>query len=284
MNRGIIYIIGGKKYAEWTLKSIISLRRNGGGAGELPVHIHFIGKYEFEEIFNQLGCTCILHASDEMSHHVHRKTKSIVMEKHIPFDQYIMIDADTFVQGDFMDMFDLIPEGGVAGIEDGNFQSHLQMAEFLFLRKKKGRPVRELVKEMLNVDYGAEEQFPPYFNVGVIGFSREASAAVGAPLFDLLYNLSKNDHYNPHDEQLPMNSIFHRQQIPAVAVDPIFNYTRSRMRKNKKLGIHDTVKGNVRIIHNRHYPKEADWIDLASVNKEYEALIDRWQESKSSQS
>ena len=52
----------------------------------------------------------------------------------VPFDRYIMIDADTFIQGDFYDMFNLIPKNGVAGIKDGNFENHLQMAKFLFAR------------------------------------------------------------------------------------------------------------------------------------------------------
>lgn len=273
MNRGIVYIIGGEKYAEWTLKSVLSLRKNGGEASALPVHIHFIGRYEFEELFNKLGCTCVLHETDEeMSHHTHRKFKSLVMESYIPFDQYIMIDADTFVQGDFFEMFHLIPENGVAGIEDGNFQSHLQMAEFLFLKNKKGKDIRKLVKEMLHVDYGSDEQFPPYFNVGVIGFSQTASQRIGQRLFPLLSGLNKNKYYNPHDEQLPMNSLFHRFKIPAVAVDPIFNYTRSRMKKNKKAGIHDEIKSDVRIIHNRHYPKEADWVDIKSIDQIYRDL------------
>ncbi len=272
MNKGIVYIIGGRKYAKWALQSILSLRRNGGRAGQQPVHIHFLGELFFEDQFNDLGCSVIPHNTDA-SHHAHRKLKSMVMQE-VPFDRYVMIDADTFIQGDFYDLFDLIPENGVAGIEDGNFESHLQMAKFLFLNKTaKGQDARLLVQTMLKVDYGAKEDFPPYFNVGVIGMTKPASITIGKKLYPLLVELSEIIFYNPHDEQLPMNSIMHLNGIPTIAVDPIYNYTRSRMRNNKKKGIHDETKDNVRVIHNRHYPKEADWVDVGSIHKECEELI-----------
>jgi lipopolysaccharide biosynthesis glycosyltransferase len=272
MNKGIVYIIGGRKYAKWTLQSVLSLRKNGGRAGKQPVHIHFLGDLFFEDQFNDLGCSVIPHNVDA-SHHAHRKLKSMVMQE-IPFDRYVMIDADTFIQGDFYDLFDLIPENGVAGIEDGNFENHLQMAKFLFVTKHaKGKDTRPLVKEMLGVDYGTGENYPPYFNVGVIGLSKSASAIIGKELYPLLVKLSENKCYNTHDEQLPMNSIMHLNNISAIAVDPIFNYTRSRMRKNKKLGIHDGIKDGVKIIHNRHYPKEADWVNVVDIHKECEGLI-----------
>lgn len=260
MNKGVVYIVGGRKYATWALRSILSLRQNGGRGGKQPVHIHFLGELFFEDQFNDLGCAVIPHDVGVPSHHAHRKLKSIVMQQ-IPFERYVMIDADTFIQGDFYELFNLIPENGVAGIEDGNFKSHLQMAKFLFVNKHaKKMDIRLLVKDMLNVDYGSEEKFPPYFNVGVIGLTQSASTTIGKELYPLLMDLSKNKFYNPHDEQLPMNSIMHRNNIPAVAVDPIFNYTRSRMKKNQKSGQHDAVKDNIRIIHNRHYLKEADWV------------------------
>ncbi len=273
MNKGIVYIIGGRKYAKWALQSILSLRRNGGRAGQQPVHIHFIGELFFTDQFNDLGCSVIPHDVDAPSHHAHRKLKSVVMQE-VPFDRYIMIDADTFVQGDFYELFDLIPENGVAGIEDGNFESHLQMAKFLFLNKvAKGQNVRLLVQTMLKVDYGVGGPFPPYFNVGVIGLSKNASKIIGEELYPLLLELSKITFYNPHDEQLPMNSIMHRHGVPAIAVDPIYNYTRSRMRKNKKAGDHEKIKRGVCIIHNRHYPKEADWVDTKSIIHQCEDLI-----------
>ena len=273
MNKGIIYIIGGRKYAKWALYSILSLRKNGGRASVLPIHVHFIGSYEFIDQFNNLGCSAILHSTDGLSHHIHRKIKSVVMQE-VPFEKYIMIDADTFVQGDFYDMFDLIPEDGVAGIEDGNFESHLQMARFLFLtRHADKKNVRSIVKELLGVDYGSEEDFPPYYNVGVIGFSAHASVIVGGELCPLLEKLSTSKLYNQHDEQLPMNAIMYHKKIYGIAIDPVYNYTRSRMRNNKKKGLHDNVKKNIRIIHNRHYPKEADWIDFESIREETEQAI-----------
>lgn len=279
MNKGIVYIIGGRKYAKWALQSILSLRRNGGRAGQQPIHIHFIGKLFFTDQFNDLGCSVIPHDVDAPSHHAHRKLKSVVMQE-VPFDRYIMIDADTFIQGDFYELFDLIPENGVAGIEDGNFESHLQMAKFLFLTKHANvyylrgmGDTRSLVKEMLGVDYSTKEDFPPYFNVGVIGLTKSASITIGEKLYPLLVKLSGDKNYNTHDEQLPMNSIMHLNNIPAIAVDPVFNYTRSRMRKNKKLGKHDGIKNGVRIIHNRHYPKEADWVNVDVIHKECENLI-----------
>lgn len=274
MSKGIVYIIGGRKYAKWALQSIVSLRQNGGRAKLLPIHVHFIEQIEFEEVFNYFGCTCILHKTTSgMSHHVHRLFKSLIM-KEVPFDKYVMIDADTFVQGDFYDMFELIPEDGVAGIEDGNFKSHLQMARFLFLTKYADKKnVRNIVKELLGVDYGAKETFPPYYNVGVIGFSAHASQMIGRELFPLLEKLSKNKLYNQHDEQLPMNAIMHHKKIHGISIDPIYNYTRSRMKNNKKKGIHDNVRENIRIIHNRHYPNEADWIDLKSIQEQIEQIV-----------
>lgn len=273
VNRGIVYIVGGRKYAKWALQSVLSLRENGGRAGKQPVHIHFIGELFFVNHFNDLGCTIISHTVDAPSHHVHRKLKSIVMQE-IPFDQYIMIDADTFVQGDFYELFDLIPNSGVAGIEDGNFESHLQMAKFLFLNKHaNGMDVRALVQDMLKVDYGSNSTFPPYFNVGVIGLSRHASMIIGKELYGLLVELCDNKYYNPHDEQLPMNAVMYRNGIDAIAVDPKFNYTRSRMNKNKKNGRHDEIKSDIRIVHNRHYPKEADWIDVGIIHAKCEELL-----------
>lgn len=272
MNKGIVYIIGGKKYAQWALRSILSLRQNGGRAGKQPVHIHFLGDLFFEDQFNDLGCSVIPHNVDA-SHHAHRKLKSMVMQE-VPFDRYVMIDADTFIQGDFYGLFDLIPENGVAGIEDGNFESHLQMAKFLFLTKHaKELPVCSTVKDMLGVDYSTEEKFPPYFNVGVIGLAHSASTTIGKELYPLLVKLSENKCYNTHDEQLPMNSIMHLHNISAIAVDPIYNYTRSRMKNNKKKGIHDQIKENVLIVHNRHYPKEADWINMKPVNESFDAIM-----------
>ena len=256
--------MGGRKFAKWALQSILSLRKNGGHSGQLPVHIHVMGEPFFTNQFNDLGCSVIPRDIDTASQQAHRKLKFVVMQE-TPFDRYIMIDADTFIQGDFYELFDLIPENGVAGIEDGNFESHLQMAKFLFLNKHaKGQDLRLLVQSMLHVDYGADETFPPYFNGGVLGLSRTASITIGKELYPLLLELSKNKYYNLHDDQLPMNSIMHRHGVPAIAVDPVFNYTRSRMRKNKKSGEHDRIKDGIRIIHNRHYLQEADWVDLNS--------------------
>ena len=273
MNKGIVYIIGGEKYARWTLKSVISLRQNGGRGGKQPVHIHFIGKLFLEDHFNDLGCSVISHTVEAPSHHAHRKLKSIVMQQ-VPFERYIMIDADTFIQGDFYELFNLIPDNGVAGIEDGNFESHLQMAKFLFLTKHaKKLPTASLVLEMLGVDYSSKENFPPYFNVGVIGLTKSASITIGEKLYPLLVKLSENKAYNTHDEQLPINSIMHLNDIPAIAVNPTFNYTRSRMKKNKKSGKHNWIKEKVLIIHNRHYPKEASWVDLKPMEIEFERMM-----------
>ena len=273
MHQGIVYIIGGKKYAKLALASVLSLRKNGGRASNSVIQIHFMGKFEFKEQFEKFDCICIKHSSDKTSHSVHRKLKSSIMQN-IEFDRYIMIDADTFVQGDFYDMFDLIPENGVASIEDGNFENHLQMAKFLFLTKHADKKnVRNIVKEMLGVDYGLEEKFPPYYNVGVIGFSSYASKIIGRELLPLLEKLSSDNRYNPHDEQLPMNAIMHLNNIQGAIIDPVYNYTRSRMKKNKKLDIHDNIKENIRIIHNRRYENESDWIDFSPIKKELEKLI-----------
>lgn len=270
MNNGIIYIVGGHKYARWTLRSVLSLKQNAKHAGQLPIHVHFMGDPIYENQLNNLGCTCICHPMNKnlSGTQNHRKTKAEVMQS-IVFEKYVMIDADTFVQGDFIDMFDQIPRDGIAGIIDGNFQSHLQMAKFLFI-KGKVDDIRKFVLEVTGVDYGLSENFPPYFNVGVIGMAKKASCKLGEKLFPLLDKLQQNPNYNPHDEQLPMNAIMYLEEIPAIAVDPIYNYTRSRMKANIKSGLHETVKDNVRIIHNRHFPKEATWVDQSKVNKELE--------------
>lgn len=274
MNKGVVYIIGGEKYAKMALASILSLRKNGGRAGKQPIHVYYMGEVFFDGAFNNLGCSIIPCSCNKISQGGHRLVKSTVMQE-VSFDKYIMIDADTFVQGDFYELFDLIPEDGVAGIGDGNFQSHLQMAEFLFLNKngKKKGEIRETVKELLGVDYGEEINFPPYFNVGVLGLSLSASKKIGEKLYPLLEALSATGIYNPHDEQLPLNSILYHDEIPAVEVNPIFNYTRSRMKHNIKNGTHDSIKDTIRVIHNRHYPKEANWIDTKSIIEEVEKLI-----------
>jgi len=262
MNKGIVYIIGGKRYARWALRSVISLRENGGRAGQMPVHVYFMGDYIYEDEFNDMSCSCIQVSEEKPSRNVHRRSKAIVMET-IPFDKYIMIDADTYIQNDFYDMFDLIPDDGIAGIEDGNFESHLQMAKFLFVKGKVG-DVRQFALDTLNVDYGSDKTFPPYFNVGVIGLSRGASKIMGKRLLPLLERLQKNENYNPHDEQLPMNSVMHRFNIPAVAIDPLFNYTKSRTAKNRKSGLHEKIKDRIKIIHNKSCI-ESDWIDNTRV-------------------
>ena len=189
----------------------------------------------------------------------------------VPFDNYIMIDADTYIQNDFYEMFDLIPENGVAGIEDGNFESHLQMAKFLFV-KGKVPSVNDFIIDTLDVDYSRDAVFPPYFNVGVIGLSQKASCTMGKHLFPLLEKLQTNEHYNPHDEQLPMNAVMFRHGIPAIAIDPIFNYTKSRMVKNRKGGLHEEVKNKVKIIHNKRCI-ESDWINNISVEKALAKMV-----------
>jgi len=268
MNKGIVYIIGGKKYARWALRSVISLRLNGGRAGKMPVFVYFMGKYIYEDAFNDLGCSCMQISEEDPSRSVHRRSKAAVMAT-IPFDKYIMIDADTYIQNDFYDMFDLIPDDGIAGIEDGNFESHLQMAKFLFV-KGKVQNVRQFALDTLDVDYGADYEFPPYFNVGVIGLSQSASKTMGKHLSPLLGKLQKNENYNPHDEQLPMNSVMYRFNIPAIAIDPLFNYTKSRTAKNRKSGLHETIKNQIKIIHNKSCI-ESDWID----NRNVETLLNK---------
>lgn len=272
MNKGIVYIASGKKYARWALRSVISLRQNGGRAGKLPVHIYFLGSYFYEDHFNDLGCTCLRHAFDAALSPTqnHRKCKGDVMQI-IPFDKYIMIDADTFIQNDFIEMFDEIPDDGVAGIEDGNFESHLQMGKFLFIKGSVKNP-REFIQECLNVDYGDDSSsFPPYYNVGVIGWSSVASSQVGNELFDLLSKLQNNPNYNSHDEQLPINSILYHRKIPAVVVDPVYNYTKSRLKKNRNNGTHNQVASTIRIIHNKSCV-ESDWINAEPVEKELKKM------------
>ncbi len=273
VNKGIIYIISGQKYARWALRSIISLRQNGGEAGKLPVHVHFLGEYIYEDQLNSLGCTCHYHDlnKDLSMTQNHRKCKGSVMNG-ISFDKYIMIDADTFVQNDFIDMFNRIPNDGVTGIEDGNFDSHLQMGKFLFI-KGKVDDAREFIKNCLRVDYGiTDDSFPPYYNVGVIGWSSGASHIVGEELFKLLSTLQKNPNYNSHDEQLPMNSILYHHKIPANTIDPTYNYTKSRLKKNKMKGIHDEIKESIKIIHNKSCI-ESDWINPKPVEEELERLL-----------
>lgn len=274
MNKGIVYIISGKKYTRWALRSIISLRQNGGQAGKLPVHVHFLGDYFYEDHLNNLGCTCLHHEFDDKLSPTqnHRKCKGTVMQE-VPFDKYVMIDADTFVQNDFIDMFDKIPDEGVAGIEDGNFESHLQMGEFLFI-KGKVKDSRQFIKEQLKVDYGDENKsFPPYYNVGIIGWSYTASYQVGEELFNLLDRLQQNPNYNPHDEQLPMNSILHHKNIPAVAISPLYNYTKSRLKKNRLQDKHEDIKNKIKIIHNRSCI-ESEWIDAKPVEDVLKRMID----------
>jgi len=273
MNKGIVYIVGGKKYARWALRSVISLRQNGGQAGQLPVHVHFLGDYFYEDHFNLLGCTCLHHEFDsELSGtQNHRKCKGSVMQE-VPFDKYIMIDADTFVQNDFIDMFNQIPDEGVAGIEDGNFESHLQMGKFLFIKGKVDNP-GAFIKECLDVDYEDQnDSFPPYYNVGVIGWSYSASCKVGKDLFTLLDKLQKLPNYNAHDEQLPMNSILYHYKIPSVAICPTYNYTKSRLKKNRKNGTHEEIKGTVKVIHNKSCI-ESDWINARSVEEVLDRLM-----------
>ena len=271
MNQGIVYIVGGKKYAKLALTSVLSLRKNGGRASSSTVQIHFMGEFEFKEQFEKLGCICIKHSLNKISHSTHRKLR---FTYNTSFDRYIMLDADTFIQGDFYDIFNLIPENGIAGVEDGNFENHLQMAKFLFLTKYADKKnVRNIVKEMLGVDYGLQENFPLYCNGGMIGISSYASILLEKKILPLLEKISSDKRYNIHDDQLPMNAIIYLNNIQIVAIDPTYNYTRSRMKKNKKLNIHDNIKKNIKIIHNRRYEKESDWIEFSSIKKELEQLL-----------
>lgn len=268
MNKGIVYIIGGKKFSRWTLRSVISLRQNGGEAGKLPVHIHFIGDYYYEDKFNSLGCTCVRHSYDgkESFSPLHRRYRSVIMQE-TPFDKFVMLDSDTFVQGEFIDFFSLTPDEGIAGAEDGKFENHLQMARTFFLKKK--LPIEETRKEtlrLLNVDYGAKENFPTYYNCGSVCFSKKASAAIGAELIKVLESIQGDPLYYTHDDQLPFNSVVHRLGIEAASVNPIYNYTKSRMNKNKGLGTHDKIKSDVRIIHNRRCI-DSDWIQKEPIEK-----------------
>lgn len=275
MNKGIVYIIGGNKFSRWTLRSVISLRRNGGEAGKLPVHIHFIGETYYTDQFNSLGCTCMRYPNNgkESFSPLHRRYRSIIMQE-TPFDKFVMLDSDIFIQGDFIDFFNLTPDEGIAGAEDGNFESHLQMARTFFLKKKLSiDETRKETLRLLNVDYGAKEKFPTYYNCGSVCFSKKASARIGVELIKVLESIQDDPLYYTHDDQLPFNSVVHRLGIEAASVDPIYNYTRSRMRKNKKLGKHDKIKERVCIIHNRHYPKEADWVNVDVIHKECEGII-----------
>lgn len=266
MNKGIIYIIGGQKFSRWTLRSVISLRQNGGEAGGLPVHIHFIGNYHYEEQFNSLACTCIKHPYDgkEPFSPLHRRYRSFIMQE-TPFDKFVMLDSDTFIQGEFIDFFRLTPDEGIAGAEDGKYESHLQMAQSFFLKKKlSDADTRKETLRLLNVDYGAEFKFPTYYNCGSVCFSKMASEKIGKELIKVLEAIQDDPIYNTHDDQLPFNSVVHRLGIKAASVNPIYNYTKSRMNKNKGLKLHDTVKDDVRIIHNRRCI-ESDWIDKTAV-------------------
>jgi len=275
MNKGVIYIIGGQKFSRWTLRSVISLRQNAGEAGKLPVHIHFIGKYCYEDQFNSLGCTCIKHSYDgkEPFSPLHRRYRSAIMQE-TPFDKFVMLDSDTFIQGDFIDFFKLTPDDGIAGAEDGKFENHLQMARSFFLKKKLSTDeVRKQTIRLLYVDYGAKEDFPPYYNCGSVCFSKKASEKIGKELFAVLAAIQNDPIYNTHDDQLPFNSVVHRLKINAASINPIYNYTRSRMKGNQKKGIHDKIKEDVRIIHNRHYAREADWINTEPIEAELNRLL-----------
>ncbi len=274
LKNGIIYILCGEKFCRWGLRSVVSLKRNAPKCSKLPINVYFINEIIYQEQFESLGCSCILidSPSDRSVRHSHRLTKSIVMQ-HNEFDRYVMIDADTYVQNNFDDIFNLIPESGIAGIEDGNFQSHLQMADLLFVKGKTPN-TRELVKKSLNVDYGADEEFPPYYNVGVFALTKSASIILGQKLEALIKKLYDNPSYNPHDEQLPINSIMHLKKIPAASIDPIFNYTKSRMKKNIGNGTHDSIKHKIKIIHNRSCI-DSEWIKKRAheVNATVDSLI-----------
>lgn len=273
MNKGIIYIVSGQKYARWALRSVISLRLNGGESGKLPVNIHFLGNYVYEDQFNSLGCCCIKHElnKDLSLKQNHRKFKSLIMQETF-FDKYVMIDADTYIQNDFIGMFDQIPPNGVAGIEDGNFKNYLQMAKLLFVKGKVDN-LRDFVKECLHVDYGDTSiSFPPYYNVGVIGWSKTASNVVGYTLYRLLEHLQKKENYNSHDEQLPINVILHHKGIPAIAINPIYNYTKSRLKKNIKNKTHKSIKDSIKIIHNKSCI-ESSWINPKPVEDTLKELI-----------
>jgi len=258
------------------MQSVLSLRRNGGLAGKLPVHIHFLGDCYFVDQFNELACTCIHHPRENPKESftcLHRRHRSVIMQE-TPFEKFVMLDSDTFIQGDFIDFFKLTPDNGIGGAEDGNFESHLQMARNFFLRKKiPMQETQEEVKRLLNVDYGEKKDFPVYYNCGSVCFSKSASAKIGAELVKVLEKIQDEKIYNTHDDQLPFNSVVHRLGIEAASLNPIFNYTRSRMKKNKNKGIHDKIKSDVKIIHNRHYPKEADWVNVQSIHEECERLI-----------
>ncbi len=277
MNKGFVYIIDGTKYSRWALRSVLSLRSFGGESSNLPVIVYFLNDYCFVDQFNELSCVCIkLPPADKKSiRKQHRMAKAIVMGI-VPFEKYIMIDADTFVQGDPSEMFDLIPDDGIAGIEDGNFQSHLQMARFLFV-KSGVADVRDFVIHCLGVDYGDETQkFPPYYNVGVFGLSQAASQCLSKHMQPLFEKLHSSLYYNPHDEQLPINSIMHKNSITGVAINPIFNYTKSRLKKNLSNKTHDDIKDSVRVIHNRKCV-ESDWIKekAGAINQQLEKILSK---------
>lgn len=276
MNKGIVYIIGGQKFSRWTLRSVISLRQNGGEAGKLPVHIHFIGDSYYENQFNSLGCTCIGHVPDgrEAFTPLHRRYRSSIMQK-TPFDKFVMLDSDTFIQGEFIDFFSLTPDEGIAGAEDGKFESHLQMARTFFLNKKLPmEKAREETLRLLDVDYGAKENFPTYYNCGSVCFSKRASEKIGKELIKVLEAIQDDPIYNTHDDQLPFNSVVHRLNIKAASINPIYNYTKSRMNKNKGLKLHDKVKDDVRIIHNRRCI-ESDWIDKTAIETVLKKLTEK---------
>lgn len=276
MNRGILYIIGGKKFSRWTLRSVISLRQNGGEAGSLPVHIHFLGDCYYEEQFNKLTCTCIQHKIDPKDSFtcLHRRYRSQIMQE-VPFDKFVMLDSDTYVQGDFIEFFKLTADDGIGGAEDGKFENHLQMARNFFLKKKLSTEnARKETLRLLKVDYGGKEEFPVYYNCGSVCFSKSASNKIGRELIQVLESIQDDPIYNTHDDQLPFNSVVHRLGIKAASLNPIFNYTKSRMLKNKRLNLHDKVKNDVRIIHNRRCI-ESDWIVKDSVEAILKELTEK---------
>ena len=285
-DRAVIYCVLGDKYAKMAFKSASSLRKNAEAMANIPIYVYHIGDSFFlKESFDELGCRSIgidpmkvresipvkapCYWCDSWIHPVttdlsntqrSRLTRALIMVSP-PSVRNVMLDADTFVQNDFTGLFDLMQKGGVVGVEDGNFDSHLGMAKRLFFKKKVNDSAK-FIKEHLGVDYSIKppSRYAPYFNMGVFGFHAcQNTRSLGAWWWNKMLELYEVPEHDPFDDQLLMNAGLTQFKIPTISVNPIFNYTRSRMKNNMKSGLHEKVKDQVRIIHNRRLG-ECEWI------------------------
>lgn len=223
MNKGIMYISYGKKYALYTLRSIISIRTLDFKISKIPIIPFQIDQVYYVDALNDLSCP-VFSSKFNIANNLIDKNRAILITralslKNNPFDKFILSNSDMIYHDDFSYLFDKCDNNTckIVAIKS-NFSFHDLLSNY------DRKHLQMLILETIGVNIDEIPVDFPVIDNSLLVFNSELSKLISDYLIEIYKSIKFEKFYGSFMiEAILLTLLCYRNKIRVAYVNNDYN-------------------------------------------------------------